>query len=113
MQYYVVLQLNIQNGQWIRAGETHVIPWAFRDLIAASSGWVILNEENFGPANDFISRIQIGIYELSQSPDSFRRFEVAHGFGTIQETLLFYEGLLNDCKDHPSFDLYGYIGDTK
>lgn len=113
MQYCVLLQLKIEENQWIHAGETHVVPWDFRDLIAASSGWIILNEENFGPANDFIPRLQKGVLELSQNPNSYKRFEVRHGFGTIQDTLLFYEGLLSDCKDHPLFDLYGYIGQNE
>lgn len=109
MNYCVLLKLKIRENEWRKAGECHVISWNIRDLIAASSGWTILNEENFGPANSFLPVLQKGILELSQHAQAYIRFEVKHGVGTIRDTLLFYKGLLNDCKDYPLFDLYGYI----
>lgn len=109
MKYRVILQMDLSDSQRISLGNDHVFLWDTRDLIAASSGWIVLNQEDIGPAQSFIQLLERGILELTQSADSYQKYEVLHGLGTIRDTLRFYRELLEDCKEHPYTELYGQI----
>jgi hypothetical protein len=90
-------------------GESHTVPWENRDLIAATSGWSVMNQEAISPASVLMPNLEKGIWELTNCPDCYVEFEVKHGLGTIKEVLLFYRGLLQDCLEHPFTELYGAI----
>jgi phosphoribosyl 1,2-cyclic phosphodiesterase len=109
MKYGVLLRVHIPENNWITLGENHIIPWDNRDLIGASSGWDIMNEENMGLASALVPKLKKGIYELVHHTDSYSTFEIAHGVGTTRETLEFYQELLKDCQEHPFTELYGCI----
>lgn len=101
--------MKIQDHNWVTMGDPHTIPWDNRDLIAASSGWSVMNQQAISPASVLVPNLEKGILELTNRPDSYMEFEVKHGLGTIKDMLLFYRGLLQDCREHPFTELYGAI----
>lgn len=109
MKYRFYLRLKIQEDKWITIGRNHEILWDYRDLIKASSGWQIVNQEKIGMASDFVPKLHKGIWELSNSSDTYMNFELDHGLGTIKNILSFYEGLLKDCQQYPYTELCGTI----
>ncbi|MBW7571990.1 hypothetical protein [Caproiciproducens faecalis] len=109
MKYQVFLRVYTKEGQWISVGEKHPIVWTVRDLISASCGWTVLNQENIGSAKAFIPLLQRGIIELTHHESDYSNFEAMHGLGTLKDTLEFYRDLLNDCIDHPFCELYGVV----
>lgn len=109
MNYCVSLRIQLDGNQWMTVGKNHVIPWNVKDLIMASSGWTVINDDTAGAADSLTSNLQKGILELTNCPDRYIHYEVEHGIGTIKEVLKFYEGLLKDCKDHPYTKVYGQI----
>lgn len=90
-------------------GKSFKILWENRDLIAASSGWIVFNQESIAPADSLIPTLEKGIFELTQRQNVYRGYEIKHGIGTVQETLDFYRELLAACKERPYAELYGKI----
>ena len=77
MNYTVLLRLQLQEEKWITMGENHTIPWDMRDLIVASSGWAVLNQESAGQASALVPKLEkgdIGIDTKSISLYSIRGF---------------------------------------
>jgi len=111
MNYRFYLRLKIDDHDWKEIGIDHTIKWDTRDLIYASSGWTIMNQESFGHASDIVSMLRKGIVELSETPQSYTSFEVLHGFGTANKILTFYKDLLEDCNKYPYSELCGEIAD--
>ncbi|MGX8710120.1 hypothetical protein [Clostridium sp. KNHs216] len=109
MKYRVYLCVKMQSDKWVTIGGNHSILWDLRSLIEASSGWTVLNQEDIGPADSFIPRLEKGILELTQHTEAYRNYEVFYGIGTIDNAVAFYTGLLKDCKTHPFTELYGCI----
>lgn len=109
MKYCFYLRVKLQDDKWVSFGENHEIQWDIRDLIKASSGWLIVNQEKVGMASDLVPRLYRGIIELQDSSDIYREFEMQHGLGTIKNVLSFYEGLLNDCRNYPYTELCGRV----
>ncbi len=109
MKYRIFLRMKIQESNWMTMGDNHIILWNIRDLIAASSGWFIMNEESVGLACALIPKLQKGILELTQSSNTYANYEISHGMGTIQDVLDFYKDLLKDCQQHPYTELFGSI----
>lgn len=109
MNYLVSLQIQGNNNQNIRLGETHSILWDTRDLIYASSGLAVFNQQDIGPAKAMIPILEKGILELSQNTSSYARYDILFGLGTVKDVLEFYRGLLSDCMAHPYMELYGCI----
>jgi hypothetical protein len=109
MKYYFYLRLNMPDGTWTRVGTTHEILWDNRDLIKASSGWLIVNREKAGVASDMIPRLHKGIVELKDSSEVYQKYELSHGLGTIKEITAFFEGLLQDCRQYPFAEVCGSV----
>lgn len=109
MKYRFYLRLNIPDGNTVHVGEIHEIQWDTRDLIKASSGWLIVNQEKVGIASDFVPKLYKGILELKNSSEAYTEYELHHGLGTIKNVLSFYEGLLHDCQQYPYTELCGVI----
>lgn len=109
MDYCVSLRVRADGDQWLTVGESHCIPWNVRDLITASSGWTVINDNTAGDADTLASDLQKGIWELTNCPDNYIHFEVEHGMGTIGEVLAFYKELLDDCRKYPYTSVYGKI----
>lgn len=109
MIYHVLLRMKTPEGNWLTLGEDHKILWDARELIAASSGWTVLNRQSVTPADSIIPTLEKGILELTEDSGAYSRFEVLHGPGTIRDALDFYRELLQDCRAYPFTELYGYI----
>jgi hypothetical protein len=109
MKYRFYLRVKLQDDNWVRVGENHEILWDIRDLIKASSGWLIVNQEKIGMASDFVPKLHRGIMELKNSTDSYKDYEMTYGLGTIKSVLSFYEGLLCDCQKYPYTELCGCV----
>jgi hypothetical protein len=109
MKYRFYLRLKLQDDNWVKVGKPHEIQWENRDLINASSGWLIVNQEKFGIASDFVPKLHKGIWELKHDSQSYQEYELHHGLGTIKNVLKFYEELLNDCQQYPYTELCGCI----
>ncbi len=109
MKYRFYLRLNIPGGNWVKVGENHEIQWDSRDLIKASSGWLIVNQEKIGMASDLVPKLHKGILELKNSTEAYTEYELHHGLGTIKNVLSFYEELLKDCQQYPYTELCGCI----
>lgn len=109
MKYYFYLRLNMPDGTRAKVGKTHEILWDNRDLIQASSGWLIINRENAGTASDLIPRLHKGIVELKSSSERYWEYELSHGLGTIKDVTAFFEGLLQDCRQYPYAQLCGSV----
>lgn len=108
MDYCVSFRIKT-DGKWITVGEKHCIPWNMRDLITASSGWTVINDNAVGNADKLAYELQKGILELTNSPGEYLSFEVRHGIGTIGKVLAFYRELLDDCRKYPFTNVYGKI----
>jgi hypothetical protein len=111
MRYRFYLRLHIPDGSWASVGKDHVIQWDYRDLIKASSGWLIVNQDKVGMASDVITKLQKGIFELKNSPETYQEYELTLGLGTIKNVLAFYEELLQDCQQYPFTELCGSIAE--
>jgi len=109
MKYRFYLRLNVSDGNSVKVGEIHEIQWDTRDLIKASSGWLIVNQEKVGIASDLVPKLYKGILELKNSSETYTEYELNHGLGTIKNVLAFYEGLLKDCQQFPYTELCGCI----
>ena len=71
------------------------ITWNVKELILHSSGWDIKNCDNNGPIFDWIKKIRFGFHELHKHPEKYRKYEASNGWGTVEDTLKFY----NECMD--------------
>jgi hypothetical protein len=111
MKYRFYFRLKLQDENWVKIGEDHIIQWDVRDLIKASSGWQIINQEKVGSATDLVSKLRRGIIELREHPDTYLEYERQHGLGTIKNVIAFYESLLNDCQKYPFSELCGGVQD--
>jgi hypothetical protein len=109
MKYCFYLRLNTSGEDWVKVGESHEIQWDSRDLIKASSGWLIVNQEKAGIASEFIPMLHRGILELKNSPQAYMEYELSQGPGTIKNILAFYQALLRDCQEFPYSELCGGI----
>lgn len=109
MNYRFYIKLNTQNGKSVTLGQNHVIAWDVRDLISASSGWLIVNDGCIGRALEMIPVLQKGISQLRYSAADYASYEAMHGLGTIETVLAFYQSLLQDCMHYPNFLLCGEI----
>lgn len=109
MNYHVILQMEKAKNEWMDLGQEFVFPWDTRDLIEASSGWVVVNEQNYGFANDLVSELEKGILELMRNKDFYMQYEVLHGIGAIRDTLQFYRDLLKACREYPYAHVYGSV----
>ncbi|HVI41888.1 MAG TPA: hypothetical protein VM577_14655 [Anaerovoracaceae bacterium] len=109
MKYRFYLRLKLQDDNWVEVGNRHEIEWDNRDLIKASSGWLIVNQEKIGTASDLIPKLHKGIIELKNSSETYMEYELNHGLGTIKNVLAFYEELLQDCNQFPYTELCGCI----
>lgn len=109
MKYRLYLRVKLQDDAWVKVGQNHEIQWDNRDLIRASSGWLIINQDKIGMASDFVPKLHRGIMELQNSFDSYREYEIIHGLGTIKRVLSFYEQLLKDCQKYPYTELCGCV----
>lgn len=109
MNYRFFIKLDTQNGKSVRLGQDHIIAWDVRDLISASSGWVIVNDGCIGKASSIIPVLQQGISQLRFSAADYASYEAMHGLGTIETVLAFYQSLLIDCMHYPNYLLCGEI----
>lgn len=109
MKYRFYLRLKVQDDNWINVGKNHEIQWDSRDLIKASSGWLIINQERIGTASDMVPKLHKGIFELKSASEVYMEYELNHGLGTIKNVLSFYEELLQDCKQYPYTELCGCV----
>lgn len=109
MKYRLYLRVKMQDDNWVKIGKNHEIQWESRDLIKASSGWLIVNQDKIGMASDFVPKLHKGIMELQNSSDTYREYELMHGLGTIKSVLSFYEELLRDCQRYPYTELCGCV----
>lgn len=107
MNYSIFLQLKVHENECINMGKNHIISWDTRDLIEASSGWFIFNQDRVRLASELIPMLQKGILELTQDPQSYEYYEMIHGYGTIKSVLVFYGNLLEDCRQYPYAELHG------
>jgi hypothetical protein len=109
MKYRFYLRLKLKDDNLINVGNPHEIQWEIRDLIKASSGWLIVNQEKFGIASDFVPKLHKGIWELQHDSESYMEYELHYGLGTIKNVIKFYEELLSDCQQYPYTELCGCI----
>ena len=109
MKYSIFLRLKMQDNKWLTMGARHTIPWDTRELIAKSSGWLIMNSETMGKANELIPKLQKGILELSQNPNNYKNHDTPTETSIVEGTLDFYYQLLKDCQRYPYTDIYGKV----
>ncbi len=107
MKYSIFLQLKTGENNWTDMGQKHIISWETRDLIEASSGWFIINQDRVRHASELIPMLQKGILELTQDPETYEYYEMVHGYGTIKRVLVFFHNLLEDCRQYPYAELHG------
>lgn len=109
MKYNLFLQLEIQKGKCISMGENHIISWDVRELIRATSGWYIFNQNPIGSSCELIPILIKGIFELTYSSKLYDIYDAIYGIGTIKDVLQFYISLLDDCKKYPYTKIYGSL----
>lgn len=109
MNYCVSLRMQVQEKQWVTLGENHIISWKYRDLITASSGWVLMNQTESGLATALLPKLNKGIIELTESKEKYADYEISYGPGTIREVLAFYKDLQQDCREHRYTEVYGTV----
>ena len=106
MSYDIHLRAKVEGiDEYVDVAYGNNITWNVHELIKKSSGWKIKNEANDGLAEDIGYKCSVGIKELETNPKKYKRYESQNGWGTIPDTINFFQELLKVCKEYP----YAYV----
>lgn len=70
------------------------ITWNVGKIIRLSTGLEWNNEANNGLCKDIIPHIIDGCAELRKHPEKYKKYEASNGWGTVEDTTRFFEGLI-------------------
>lgn len=97
MSYDIDFRVKVEGvDEYITVGECDAnITWNVRKIIELSTGLPWLNAANNGCCKDIIPCIEQGLDELLHNPEKYKPYEAENGWGTVEETITFYEDILN------------------
>ena len=90
--------------KWVEVADLGNITWNVRELIAKSSGWQIKNCASNGPVLPWLRLIEIGMQELENNPDKYKKYESPNGWGTIRGVNSFYHSCYDNASDWISWN---------
>lgn len=100
MSYDISFRVKVEGvDAWVDVGDCNAnITWNVRKIIELSTGLPWKNEANNGYVKDIIPAIKKGRYELIQHPEKYKPYEAKNGWGTVDDTIRFFERILQ-CWD--------------
>lgn len=101
MSYDISFKVKIEGAdRYIDVGDCDAnITWNVREIIKLSTGLPWKNEDNNGLVKDIIPYIEKGRLELMCNPEKYKPYEAKNGWGTVENTLWFFERILR-CWDN-------------
>ena len=101
MSYDIDFRVKVEGvDKYVSVGDCEAnITWNVRKIIELSTGLPWLNEENNGLCKDVIPHIEKGLHELKNHPEKFKPYEAPNGWGTVNETIHFYEEIIKAWRD--------------
>lgn len=101
MSYNIAFKVKVEGVDcWVKPMECNAnVTWNVREIIKRSTGLDWLNEANNGLCVDVIPFIEHGVRELAEHPEKYRKYEAENGYGTVNGTLEFFIGILDEWKD--------------
>lgn len=121
MSYWIKFKVKVEGLKdcYVTVGDCDAnITWNLREMIIASTGLEWKNEEINGLCKDIIPSIRNGLFELTNNPQKYKKYEAENGWGTLEGCKSFFRCILTDwdvfCNDSWLSDLqdatYFYIG---
>lgn len=100
MSYNISFRVKVEGVEtWIDTGTCDAnITWNVRDIITRSTGLPWVNEIDNGLVMDIIPCIEKGRLELMSNPKKYKRYEAKNGWGTVDDTIAFFDRILR-CWD--------------
>lgn len=101
MSYDISFRVKVEGvDAWVDVGDCDAnITWNVRKIIELSTGLPWKNEENNGLVKDIIPCIEQGRYELIQHPEKYKHYESPNGWGTVDDTIYFFDRILKSWND--------------
>lgn len=101
MSYDIDFRVKVEGvDEYVSVGDCEAnITWNVRKIIELSTGLPWLNEENNGLCKDVIPHIEKGLHELKTNPEKYKPYEAPNGWGTVNETIHFYEEIIKAWRD--------------
>lgn len=101
MSYDIYFKVKVEGAdRYIEVGDCDAnITWNVRDIITLSTGLPWRNEENNGYCKDVMPHIEKGLHELRTHPERYKSYEAKNGWGTVENTIEFFEWVLRDWRN--------------
>lgn len=114
MSYDISFKARIENTyMFVNTGDCSAnITWNVRDIIVKSTGLEWKNEANNGLVKDVIKKIEKGYKELSENPEKYKKYEAENGWGTVEDTKIFFKTIIEEwewTKKYTSYSDYLYF----
>lgn len=98
MSYDISFRVKVEGvDKWIPVGHCNAnTTWNVREMITTSTGLEWKNEQDNELVNDVIPAIYKGLYELTNFPEKYKKYESDKGWGTIRGTITFFQTIIDD-----------------
>ena len=101
MSYDISFKVKVEGvDAWLDVGDCDAnITWNVRKIIELSTGLPWNNGKNNGLVKDIIPSIEKGLHELVNYPHKYKPYEASNGWGTVEETIQFFDRILKDWRE--------------
>jgi hypothetical protein len=101
MSYDIDFRVKVEGiDHYVSVGDCDAnITWNAREIITRSTGLPWINEDNNGLCKEVIPHIELGLAELKNHPEEYRKYEAPNGWGTVEGTIHFFERILKAWRD--------------
>lgn len=101
MSYDISFMVKVEGiDQYVEVGSCEAnTTWNVREMIVKSTGLEWNNEANNGLCKDVIPHIERGLFELTEHPEEYKKYEASNGWGTVESTKRFFENILTAWRD--------------
>ena len=106
MSYDISFKVKVEGlDYWLPVGDCEAnTTWNVREMIVKSTGLEWNNCCNNGFCKDIIPKIEKGLYELTEHPEKYKKYEAKNGWGTVESTKRFFECILNAWLDFKKWE---------
>lgn len=98
LSYNISFRVKVEGvNKWISVGSCDAnTTWNVGTMIRKCTSLAWENEKNNGLVKDIIPYINKGLYELTNFPEKYKKYEAKNGWGTIKSTIRFFKTILDD-----------------
>lgn len=106
MSYDISFRVKIEGAdRYVEVGNCEAnTTWNVREMIVKSTGLEWNNCANNGLCTDVIPHIEKGLFELTERPKKYKKYESPNGWGTVESTRRFFENILKAWRDFKRFE---------